>query len=152
MNPEKIGTNDINIIRKLKEEGKLLEAFFSITITIQWYLWANFHNKFHENWGKDSKIPKRDVNKLWQEFTERVKDFYPLIALSYSTNLIDQDDFNTLEKLRKLRNRIAHKLVYHTAKEGGFVTKKEVEEGIEEGINIVLKLSEIQHEIVFGRR
>src|SRR3989344_6408605 len=151
MKDERLGVKDIDKIRVLVQQDKLLEAFFSMIIRIQWQLWANFHSKFHLDFGKTGKIPKRDASEMWEGFTKKVSNFSALIFLSYSVDLINEEDYRAIDKLRKLRNNIAHKLTYHTAKEGGVIMKNQVKQAIEEGIKIIQNLQKTQHEIVFGR-
>lgn len=149
---ERIGTKDIDEIKKLVKEEKLLEAFLSIIIRIQWQLWANFHNKFHIDWKKiHNKEPqKRDINKLWKTFTKKIQNFNALIFLSYSTKLIEEEDYEKINELRKLRNKIAHELTYHENET--IITKNKVKKAIDEGINMISKLQKIEYEIVFGRK
>lgn len=152
MENEIIGTKDIEKIKGLVKEDKLLEAFFSIIIKIQWQLWANFHNKFHLDIGKTEKIPKRNAKKMWEGFTKKVNNFSALIFLSYSVGLIDEQDYKTIDKLRRLRNDIAHKLTYHGKQEGVIITKNKVKRAIDDGIKIIQTLNKTEHEIIFGRK
>ncbi|MBI2135825.1 hypothetical protein HYU06_02020 [Candidatus Woesearchaeota archaeon] len=144
----RIGVKDIKEIQKLSSEDKLLEAFFSIIIRLEYQLKANHHNKFHIDWNKVSKKEEqeRDINKLWEEFTKEVDKFATIIVVSYSTNLIKKGTYDRLNRLRVLRNDIAHNLTYHEPKK--FITKKEVRYAIEEGINLLTELNQIQLHII----
>ena len=148
----RIGVKSIAEIQRLWSEDKLLEAFFSIVIRLQYQLQANFHNKFHVNWGKvHKKEPqKRDTEQLWKIFSEKVDRFALLIFISYSTDLIEKPIYDRLNNLRDLRNQIAHNLTYYEPKI--FVTKNEVSKGIGEGIELLTELERIQHKLVFNKK
>ena len=147
-----IGSKRIEDIKKLKTEDKLLEAFFSVLAHVQWQLQSNFHNKFHINW-KDVHLKKkqnRDITELWNIFTEKVDNLFTIIFISYSTDLINKSIFQKLDKIRVLRNQIAHNLLYYEPEI--FVTRKEVRSAIDDCIIILDELGKIEHEIVFGRK
>jgi len=133
----KVGVIDIKEIQRLSSEDKLLEAFFSIILRLQYQLQSNFHNKFHVDWKKveNEEPQKRDIGELWGTFTEKVDRFSTIIFLSYSTDLVDKKIFERLNKLRDLRNQIAHNLIFYEPRI--FVTKKEVKDAIEEGIKLL---------------
>jgi len=148
----RIGVKDVNEIKKLKTDGKLLESFFSIISRIQYQLQSNFHNKFHVNWKNltDGKKQNRDINELWENFTKSIDKFHTIIFISYSTDLINKKLYQRLTNVRKLRNQIAHNLTYYEPEI--FITKKEVELAIDECISLLKELEKIQHEIVFLRK
>ena len=148
----RMGVKDVKEIQRLSAEDKLLEAFFSIIIRLQYQLQANFHNKFHVDWKKihKNKPQKRDIKKLWETFSEKVDRFATIIFISYSTDLIGKRLYDDLNNLKTLRNQIAHNLTYYEPEI--FVTKKEVKDGIDKGIRLLTKLEKIQHNIVFGKK
>ncbi|MCK4669805.1 MAG: hypothetical protein KAT43_01285 [Nanoarchaeota archaeon] len=148
----RIGVKDVKEIQRLSSEDKLLEAFFSIIIRLQYQLQANFHNKFHVDWKKiHKKNPqKRDFKRLWEIFSEKVDRFATIIFISYSTDLIGKHIYTDLNNLKGLRNQIAHNLTYYEPEI--FVTKKEVKKGIEKGINLLSKLEKIQLKITFNKK
>lgn len=144
----RVGVKDIEAIRALIKEDKLLEAYFSIIHGLQYQLQANFHNKFHIDWQKiHNKQPQeKDIKKLWEQFTEKIDSFSTLILISYSTSLIDKILFDKLNELRALRNQIAHNLTYYEPEY--FVTRKEVKVSTEKGIKVLSELEKISLNLV----
>ena len=76
--------------------------------------------------------------------------FSTIIFISYSTDLIKKDTYDKLNKLRDLRNQIAHNLTYYEPEI--FVTENEVKDAVEKGIKLLEELEEIQKDIVFCRK
>ena len=147
----RIGVKSVEDIRKLVNEDKLLEAYFSIIHRLQYQLQANFHNKFHVDWKRihQKKPQEKDIKKLWEQFTEKVDNFSTLILISYSTSLIDKILFDKLNELRALRNQIAHNLTYYEPEY--FITRKEVKDSTEKGIKVLSELERISLEIVYPK-
>ena len=148
----RLGTKDIGEIKKLVMGDKLLDAYFSIVIKLQYKLQANFHHKFHVNFEKirDNQPQERDIKKLWETFSEKIDRFSTIIFISYSTDLIKKDTYDKLNELRDLRNQIAHNLTYYEPEI--FVTENEVKDAVEKGIKLLEELEEIQKDIVFCRK
>ena|SRR3989338_8293719 len=143
----RIGVKSVEDIRKLVNENKLLEAYFSIIHKLQYQLQANFHNKFHVDWKRiyQKKPQEKDIKKLWEQFTEKVDSFSTIILISYSTGLINKILFDKLNELRTLRNQIAHNLTYFEPEY--FITRKEVKNSTKKGIMILNELETISLEL-----
>lgn len=147
----RLGVKDIEAIRKLIREDKLIEAYFSIIHRLQYQLQANFHNKFHVDWNRihENKPQEKDSKKLWDDFTEKVDRFATIIIISYSTELISKNLYAQLNELRTLRNQIAHTLTYYEPEY--FVTRKEVKVSIEKGIKVLSELEKISLGLIHRR-
>ena len=106
----RIGVKSVEDIRKLVNENKLLEAYFSIIHKLQYQLQANFHNKFHVDWKRiyQKKPQEKDIKKLWEQFTEKVDSFSTIILISYSTGLINKILFVKLNELETISLELAH--------------------------------------------